>query len=72
MSTDVDKWQAYIQRDAAARPNDNDVPPGFKPVSPWKPVQFGVDFVGCEIDADYWQAANERFNSETRQVSFLR
>lgn len=46
MSMEADKWQAYIQRDAAARPDDNEVPPGFKPAAPWKPVQFGVDFVG--------------------------
>jgi len=28
---------------------------------------YGVDFVGCEIDADYWREANERFEAETRQ-----
>jgi len=30
-----------------------------------------VDFVGCEIDADYWRAANERFEAETRQMALL-
>jgi len=28
---------------------------------------FGCDFVGCEIDPDYYQAAKERFDLETRQ-----
>ncbi len=28
---------------------------------------FGCDFVGCEIDPDYYQAAKERFNKETAQ-----
>lgn len=32
---------------------------------------FGVDFVGCEIDSHYFKAAKERFDQETRQVSFL-
>ena len=31
----------------------------------------GVDFVGCEIDADYWSAAKERFEAETRQMALL-
>jgi site-specific DNA-methyltransferase (adenine-specific) len=30
---------------------------------------FGCDFVGCEIDADYFNAAKERFDRETRQVA---
>ncbi len=29
----------------------------------------GVELVGCEIDADYWRAAKERFEAETRQTS---
>jgi len=32
---------------------------------------FGCDFVGCEIDPDYYQAAMDRFDRETRQQSFL-
>ena len=32
---------------------------------------YGCDFVGCEIDPDYYQAACERFDRETRQASFL-
>lgn len=32
---------------------------------------YGVDFVGCEIDADYWRAAKERFEAETRQMALL-
>jgi site-specific DNA-methyltransferase (adenine-specific) len=32
---------------------------------------FGVDFVGCEIDEDYYKAACERFDNETRQKSLL-
>lgn len=28
---------------------------------------FGCDFVGCELDADYYAAAVNRFNQETRQ-----
>ena len=32
---------------------------------------FGCDFVGCEIDPDYYKAACERFDRETRQASFL-
>ena len=30
---------------------------------------FGVDFVGCELDEDYYQAAKERFDKETAQYS---
>lgn len=32
---------------------------------------FGVDFVGCELDADYYAAAVKRFNAETRQVDMF-
>lgn len=32
---------------------------------------FGVDFVGCEIDEDYYAAAKERFDRETRQVAMF-
>ena len=30
---------------------------------------FGCDFVGCEIDIDYFNAAKERFDRETRQIA---
>ncbi len=30
---------------------------------------FGVDFVGCEIDKDYYDAAVKRFDKETRQIA---
>jgi len=32
---------------------------------------FGCEFVGCEIDKDYFDAASERFNRETRQVALF-
>jgi len=32
---------------------------------------FGVDFVGCELDEDYFNAAKERFDDETKQVSMF-
>jgi site-specific DNA-methyltransferase (adenine-specific) len=32
---------------------------------------YGVDFVGCEIDVDYWRAAKERFKAETLQMALL-
>ncbi len=32
---------------------------------------FGCDFVGCEIDTDYYNAATERFDRETRQVAMF-
>lgn len=32
---------------------------------------FGVDFVGCELDKDYYDAAVKRFNAETRQISMF-
>jgi site-specific DNA-methyltransferase (adenine-specific) len=32
---------------------------------------FGCDFVGCEIDPDYYQAAKKRFENETRQQSMF-
>ena len=32
---------------------------------------FGVDFVGMEIDEDYYKAAVKRFNNETRQESLI-
>ena len=31
----------------------------------------GVDFVGCEIDADYWRAAKERFEQATAQLAMF-
>ena len=32
---------------------------------------FGCDFVGCEIDADYYQAAVARFERETAQIDMF-
>ena len=32
---------------------------------------FGCDFVGCEIDEDYYKTACERFNQETKQMDLL-
>lgn len=32
---------------------------------------FGVDFVGIEIDEDYYNAACNRFNNETRQIALI-
>lgn len=32
---------------------------------------FGCDFVGCEIDKDYFEAATQRFKKETAQLSLL-
>jgi len=32
---------------------------------------FGVDFVGCELDADYYKSASERFNQATKQKSLF-
>ncbi len=32
---------------------------------------FGCDFVGCEIDKDYYDAAVKRFNAETAQVDMF-
>ena len=32
---------------------------------------FGCDFVGCEIDKDYYKAAVKRFNNETRQKALF-
>ena len=32
---------------------------------------FGCDFVGTEIDEDYYKAAVERFDNETKQVSMF-
>jgi len=32
---------------------------------------FGCDFVGCELDKDYYNAAVNRFNEETKQVSLF-
>jgi len=32
---------------------------------------FDCDFVGCEIDTDYFNAAKARFDNETRQVAMF-
>jgi site-specific DNA-methyltransferase (adenine-specific) len=32
---------------------------------------FGCDFVGCEIDTEYFNAAKARFDRETRQVAMF-
>ncbi len=31
----------------------------------------GFEFVGCELDEDYYKAAVKRFNNETKQISLL-
>ena len=31
---------------------------------------FGCDFVGCEIDKDYFDSAQKRIDKETRQIAF--
>ena len=31
----------------------------------------GLDFVGCELDEDYYNAAMKRFDNETRQIDLL-
>jgi site-specific DNA-methyltransferase (adenine-specific) len=31
----------------------------------------GFEFVGCELDPDYFKAATERFDKETRQESLF-
>ena len=32
---------------------------------------FGVDFVGCELDTDYFNAAQKRFEESTRQTTLF-
>jgi len=32
---------------------------------------FGVDFVGCEIDKHYFDAAQQRFDNETKQIAMF-
>jgi len=32
---------------------------------------FGCDFVGCEIDEDYYKAAKQRFDNETKQQAMF-
>ena len=32
---------------------------------------FGVDFVGCELDTDYFNAAKNRFEESTRQITLF-
>ena len=32
---------------------------------------FGCDFVGCELDPDYYKAAKDRFDRETSQLSMF-
>jgi len=32
---------------------------------------FGVDFVGCELDIDYFNAAKQRFEDSTRQTTLF-
>jgi len=32
---------------------------------------FGCEFVGCEIDQDYYLAAKQRFDNETKQVAMF-
>ena len=32
---------------------------------------FGVDFVGCELDEDYYNAARKRFDIETSQIDLF-
>jgi len=30
---------------------------------------FGCDFIGCELDEEYYKAAKERFTRDTAQIS---
>ena len=32
---------------------------------------FGVDFVGCELDTDYYNAAKKRFEQATAQLAMF-
>lgn len=32
---------------------------------------FGVDFVGCELDKDYFEAAKKRFEQQTAQLAMF-
>ena len=32
---------------------------------------YGVDFVGCETDVDYFKAAKDRIERETRQINLF-
>ena len=32
---------------------------------------FGVDFVGCELDKDYFDAAKQRFEQQTKQMAMF-
>lgn len=32
---------------------------------------FGVDFVGCELDKDYYDASVKRFNEQTKQIDMF-
>lgn len=32
---------------------------------------YGVDFVGCELDKDYFEAAQQRFDDQTRQKAMF-
>ena len=32
---------------------------------------FGVDFVGCEIDVNYFNSAKQRFERQTRQTAMF-
>lgn len=32
---------------------------------------FGLEFVGCELDGNYFRAAEKRFKSETRQMKLI-
>lgn len=32
---------------------------------------YGCDFVGCELDEDYYKAAVNRFNQETKQIDMF-
>lgn len=53
--------------------------PGMKAIDPFMGTgttaiaahYFGVDFVGIEIDEDYYKAAKERFDKETAQVALF-
>lgn len=60
------KWLLKNYSDQAHRVLDTHLGSGSSAIAAH---YFGCDFVGCEIDKDYYDAAVKRFNDETSQMA---
>jgi site-specific DNA-methyltransferase (adenine-specific) len=65
---DLYKWILHLYAKEGQRVLDTHLGSGSSAIAAH---YFGVDFVGCELDEDYYDAACKRFEKETRQIDMF-